>query len=73
MTDYFQRDPEVLALLLGSSIAHGFESQAAENIEALYKAVKGFRPWIEDGFSWPTQFKFDSELRVDDKTPVDDL
>lgn len=26
VTEYFQRDPEVLALLLGGSIAHGFES-----------------------------------------------
>ena len=25
VTEYFQRDPEVVALLLGGSIAHGFE------------------------------------------------
>jgi len=30
VTDYFQGDPEVLALLLGGSIAHGFESPASD-------------------------------------------
>jgi predicted nucleotidyltransferase len=30
VTDYFQRDPEVLALLLGGSIAHGFETAASD-------------------------------------------
>ncbi len=30
VTEYFQRDPEVLALLLGGSIAHGFESPTSD-------------------------------------------
>lgn len=30
VTDYFQRDPEVLALLLGGSIAHGFETSTSD-------------------------------------------
>ena len=30
VTDYFQRDPEVLALLLGGSIAHGFETASSD-------------------------------------------
>ncbi|MGZ9221290.1 MAG: nucleotidyltransferase domain-containing protein [Anaerolineales bacterium] len=30
VTEYFQHDPEVLALLLGGSIAHGFESQTSD-------------------------------------------
>lgn len=30
VTEYFQRDPEVLALLLGGSIAHGFETEASD-------------------------------------------
>lgn len=30
VTDYFQRDPEVLALLLGGSIAHGFETATSD-------------------------------------------
>lgn len=30
VTDYFQRDPEVLALLLGGSIAHGFEMETSD-------------------------------------------
>jgi predicted nucleotidyltransferase len=30
VTDYFERDPEVLALLLGGSIAHGFEIPASD-------------------------------------------
>ena len=30
VTEYFQRDPEVLALLLGGSIAHGFETPASD-------------------------------------------
>ena len=30
VTDYFQRDPEVLALLLGGSIAHGFETETSD-------------------------------------------
>lgn len=30
VTDYFQRDPEVLALLLAGSIAHGFETPASD-------------------------------------------
>ena len=50
------------------------ESPTKENIGTLYETVKGFRPWIEGEFSWPTQFMFDSELNwVDGKTPVDDL
>lgn len=30
VTDYFQRDPEVRALLLGGSIAHGFETPTSD-------------------------------------------
>lgn len=30
VTEYFQSDPEVLALLLGGSIAHGFESSTSD-------------------------------------------
>jgi hypothetical protein len=30
VTQYFQRDPEVLALLLGGSIAHGFETTSSD-------------------------------------------
>jgi predicted nucleotidyltransferase len=30
VTDYFERDPEVLALLLGGSIAHGFETATSD-------------------------------------------
>jgi predicted nucleotidyltransferase len=30
VTEYFQHDPEVLALLLGGSIAHGFETPASD-------------------------------------------
>ena len=30
VTDYFQKDPEVLALLLGGSIAHGFETPTSD-------------------------------------------
>ena len=30
VTEYFQRDPEVLALLLGGSIAHGFETPTSD-------------------------------------------
>ena len=30
VTDYFQRDPDVLALLLGGSIAHGFETESSD-------------------------------------------
>ena len=30
VTEYFQRDPEVLALLLGGSIAHGFETASSD-------------------------------------------
>lgn len=30
VTDYFQRDPKVLALLLGGSIAHGFETPTSD-------------------------------------------
>ena len=30
VTEYFQHDPEVLALLLGGSIAHGFETEASD-------------------------------------------
>ncbi len=50
------------------------ESATTENVEALYETVKDFRPWIEGGFNWPTQFMLDSELNwTDGKTPVDDL
>lgn len=30
LTEYFERDPEVLALLLGGSIAHGFETATSD-------------------------------------------
>ena len=30
VTEYFQRDPEVLALFLGGSIAHGFETETSD-------------------------------------------
>src|ERR1700690_3770217 len=30
VTDYFEHDPEVLALLLGGSIAHGFETASSD-------------------------------------------
>ncbi|MEO8355329.1 MAG: nucleotidyltransferase domain-containing protein [Chloroflexota bacterium] len=30
VTDYFQRDPQVIALLLGGSIAHGFETPTSD-------------------------------------------
>ncbi len=30
VTEYFQRDPEVMALLLGGSIAHGFETPTSD-------------------------------------------
>src|SRR5512133_2112795 len=30
VADYFQRDPEVIALLLGGSIAHGFETPSSD-------------------------------------------
>lgn len=30
VTEYFQRDPEVIALLLGGSIAHGFETETSD-------------------------------------------
>jgi predicted nucleotidyltransferase len=50
------------------------KSPSTENVEALYETVKGFRPWVEGGFNWPTQFMLDSELNwTDGKTPVDDL
>jgi predicted nucleotidyltransferase len=49
-------------------------SPTTENIEILYETIKGFRPWIEGDFNWPTQFMLDSELNWQDgKTPVDDL
>jgi len=30
VTEYFQKDPEVLALLLSGSIAHGFQSASSD-------------------------------------------
>jgi len=30
VTEYFEHDPEVLALLLGGSIAHGFETATSD-------------------------------------------
>jgi hypothetical protein len=59
---------------LMKSIQHLNTAATTENIEALYETVKGFRPWIEGDFNWPTQFMLDSELNwTDGKTPVDDL
>lgn len=51
------------------------EFPSRENVEALYEAVKNFRPWIADPtFNWPTQFMLDSELNwLKGQTPVDDL
>jgi predicted nucleotidyltransferase len=50
------------------------ESPAAENIEAFYEKIKTFQHWMDNPFSWPTQFMLDSELNwMDGRTPVDDL
>jgi predicted nucleotidyltransferase len=59
---------------LMESIQRLHKASTTENIEALYEIVKGFHPWIEGDFNWPTQFLLDSELNwTDGKTPVDDL
>ena len=42
VTNYFQRDPEVLAVLLAGSIAHGFENPA--------KLSFPFNPYLLDTF-----------------------
>jgi predicted nucleotidyltransferase len=50
------------------------EAPTKGNVEALYENVKNFHPWIEDDFSWPTQFMMDSELNwLDGDPPVDDM
>ena len=57
-----------------TSIQQLTAAPTAQTIEYFYEKVKTFQPWIEGGFSWPTQFMLDSELNwLDGKTPVDDL
>ncbi len=43
VTDYFQRDPEVLALLLGGSIAHGFETATSDVDIMIFVSEEDYR------------------------------
>jgi len=47
VTDYFQRDPEVLALLLAGSIAHGFETPASDVDIMIIVSDEGHRKRLE--------------------------
>jgi hypothetical protein len=47
---------------------------SAENVEAFYGLVKGWREWEETPNRWGAQFMVDSELTwMSGHTPVDDL
>jgi dTDP-4-dehydrorhamnose 3,5-epimerase-like enzyme len=76
--EYFQRDPEVQALLLSGSIAHGFQNPASDVDVMIFVSEenyqKRFLPWSDNPYGWPAQFMLDSELNwMDGRTPVDDL
>ena len=43
VTEYFQRDPEVLALLLGGSIAHGFETATSDVDIMIFVSEEDYR------------------------------
>jgi predicted nucleotidyltransferase len=43
VTEYFQRDPEVLALLLGGSIAHGFETPTSDVDIMIFLSDKDYK------------------------------
>lgn len=49
VTEYFQRDPEVLALLLSGSIAHGFESPASDIDILIFISEKDYQNRFETG------------------------
>jgi predicted nucleotidyltransferase len=47
--EYFQRDPEVLALLLSGSIAHGFESAASDVDIMIFVAEEDYQKRFQAG------------------------
>jgi predicted nucleotidyltransferase len=47
--EYFQRDPEVLALLLSGSIAHGFETPASDIDIMIFVSEENYRQRFENG------------------------
>lgn len=47
--EYFQRDPEVLALLLSGSIAHGFESPTSDVDILIFLPEQGYRKRFQAG------------------------
>ncbi len=47
VTEYFQRDPEVLALLLGGSIAHGFETETSDIDILIVVSEEDYRKRLE--------------------------
>ena len=49
VTDYFQRDPAVLALLLSGSIAHGFESAASDVDIMIFLAEEEYQKRLQTG------------------------
>ena len=49
VTEYFQRDPEVLALLLSGSIAHGFESSTSDVDIMIFLTEESFQKHLQTG------------------------
>jgi predicted nucleotidyltransferase len=49
VADYFQRDPEVLALLLGGSIAHGFESRTSDVDIMIFVSEENYQQRFQKG------------------------
>jgi polymorphic toxin system nucleotidyltransferase-like protein len=48
VTDYFQRDPEVLALLLGGSLAHGFETETSDIDLMIFVSAEDYKKRFDE-------------------------
>jgi len=49
VTEYFQRDPEVLAVLLGGSIAHGFQSRTSDIDVMIFVSEESYQRRFQKG------------------------
>lgn len=49
VTEYFQRDPEVLALLLSGSIAHGFETSTSDVDIMIFISEENYQKRLQTG------------------------
>ena len=66
---------ETLAVLVGGSIAHGFETPASDvDVMIVVSDDVGFADWPGRDMNWGARFAFDTELAwMDGKAAISDL